>query len=609
MKRRGQLFSLDALISLVIVILMLGTITSTSSSLKNEIGNMVGWYERANIADNMLDVLTKSPGEPSNWAKDPEGIISLGLADNSSRSLSFDKVKALEKGVEEKNPHILKALEGLVLGKDFSMVMVNGKWDFNVTYKWDPTKVFANLSDYQPWPESCVIAGSKTVELSAPTVVECDPSLDVRGSLHVVSDYSVCMASPLTGTGSVTWDIGHYPPANRRSGNPGLDEPYLAIHGDWTLDGSVTNNIEGDVVVYGAVVIVGGGSGALYVAGDLYVYGNSDHRPLIDMPSSSTYNFVIGVNGWSPGNLYVQYEGTWYAAISNPWSYTSWYKWTGNKWEQVSNSEFNSVILGNIIPASSPSGTVTINGYELPSEWNPPQPPCWNEGLPLDLENVSAQFVYPQNVSSAINSIASGAEFSRDFVHEITVINGSVVTDAKIINESLQRSPWVLAAERRTTVSILKYNATFNLGPLTKPKQLIVGALNVMIPYYYTLNITTPDENGNYGIFIVIDGSNVKVFGVWRTSDITMGGLWSYNETSHRLKLMRVYHSIGNSLVVPWSDLFSPFSENKGSKMVSLWAYKSTFSWLYLHDSGGIKPFMGERMEPFVIKLWVWDDS
>ena len=597
------------MLALVVVILMVGTITSTSSALKSEIEGMIGWYERANIADNMLDVLTKSPGEPNNWYENPGILVSLGLADNTTRSLSFEKVRVLEESVKKRDPKVMEALEELALNKDFSMILVNGKWDFNVTYTWDPTKVFGNLSEYQPWPEDCVIAGAKTVELSAPTVITCDPSLDVRGSLHVVSDYSVCMASPLTGRGSVTWDIGHYPPANRRNGNPGLDEPYLAIHGDWTLDGSVTNNIEGDVVVYGAVVIVGGGSGALHVAGDLYVYGNSGHTPLIDLASSASYSFVIGVNGWSPGNLYVKYDGTWYAANSSPWDLNSWYKWTGSGWEHVSSGEFNTVILGNILPSSPTSASVTINGYELPSEWNPPQPPCWNGGLPLDINNVSAQFIYPQNVSKAINSIASGIEFSEDFVHQITLINGTVVTDERIINESLNRSPWILSAERRTTLSRLKYNSTINLSTVTEPKRLLEGALDVIIPYYYNLNVSVPEENGRYGIFIIIDGSKIKLIGIWRTADTTMGALWVYNQTAHKIRMVRVYHSVENSLLIPWTDLFSPFSENRGSKMVSLWVYRVTFSWLYLHDSGGIKPLMSERREPFVIKLWVWDDS
>ncbi|WP_054840508.1 hypothetical protein [Thermococcus sp. JCM 11816] len=100
MRRGGQIFSLDAMLSLVIIIMVVGTVSATSENLKNEITSLVGWYERANIAENMLDVLTRSPGgEPEDWEKNIASVIVPGLRSlRGGNNLDYSKVMALVEG-------------------------------------------------------------------------------------------------------------------------------------------------------------------------------------------------------------------------------------------------------------------------------------------------------------------------------------------------------------------------------------------------------------------------------------------------------------------------------------------------------------------------------
>lgn len=116
--RRAQLLSLDALLSIVLVILMLGAITSTSSALKGEIAEMLGWYERANIAENMLDVLTKNPGEPGDWYLNPSTARVVGLRDNNlSYAIDYKKFMTLNTSREQ----LVENLVNMSLGKDFKI--------------------------------------------------------------------------------------------------------------------------------------------------------------------------------------------------------------------------------------------------------------------------------------------------------------------------------------------------------------------------------------------------------------------------------------------------------------------------------------------------------
>ena len=142
--RRGQLFSLDALLSLVIVIVILGAITNASDTVKGEVTSMVGWYERANIADNMLDILTKNPGEPENWTAAPSTVKVVGLRSNDyPYALSLGKIEALG-GIQNEGP-IVRSLTKTANGKDFKLEVYITRTYFNISGSF-PKEIYIDLS-------------------------------------------------------------------------------------------------------------------------------------------------------------------------------------------------------------------------------------------------------------------------------------------------------------------------------------------------------------------------------------------------------------------------------------------------------------------------------
>lgn len=118
--RRGQLLSLDAMLSLVVMIFVFAAVLNTSAALKGEITSMLGWYERANIADNMLDVLVKTPGEPVDWYQNLDSVKIVGIrSDSSLAGVDYNRVKAL--ALNFNNPAVLSALNNMSMDKDFSL--------------------------------------------------------------------------------------------------------------------------------------------------------------------------------------------------------------------------------------------------------------------------------------------------------------------------------------------------------------------------------------------------------------------------------------------------------------------------------------------------------
>ncbi len=94
--RRGQIFSLDALLSLVLVMMVLGVVLNTNESVMAEINRVVGWYEHANLGSGMLDVLTESTGDPEDWQNNLSALRSVGLRSvNYSYAVDYSKLIAL----------------------------------------------------------------------------------------------------------------------------------------------------------------------------------------------------------------------------------------------------------------------------------------------------------------------------------------------------------------------------------------------------------------------------------------------------------------------------------------------------------------------------------
>ncbi|AFL94977.1 hypothetical protein CL1_0772 [Thermococcus cleftensis] len=110
------------MLSLIIVIMILGMVSTTSTAMKNEITTMVGWYERSNIGDNMLDLIMKTPGSPDNWETNPSSMVQLGLENpDYPDTIDYNKIEALNEAYQNNDEALKEALSNLSLGKDFSL--------------------------------------------------------------------------------------------------------------------------------------------------------------------------------------------------------------------------------------------------------------------------------------------------------------------------------------------------------------------------------------------------------------------------------------------------------------------------------------------------------
>lgn len=149
--RKAQLLSLDAMLSLIIVVFMLAAVTNTSSALKEEITSLVEWHERANIAEDMLDVLTKSPGEPSNWFLNPDNVRVVGLRSSDKiYALDYRKLTAMNSSRDE----LAGKLANLSQGKDFMIEAFVSEYNVKIEGRFPrvyiENKTFANPKGNPP---------------------------------------------------------------------------------------------------------------------------------------------------------------------------------------------------------------------------------------------------------------------------------------------------------------------------------------------------------------------------------------------------------------------------------------------------------------------------
>ncbi len=609
MRRRGQMFSLDALISLVIVILMLGTITSTSSSLKNEIEGMIGWYERANIADNMLDVLTKSPGEPANWFNNTSELRVLGLASNLTMGVDYNKLNALIELIDRQNKNVVDSLNKLSTGKDFLMKFIRGRTIIGVDFEYNGNTE-GGTGEYTPIDISCTVDlhGSEFVTPPAPPsnseggIVECDPfEVTGSGTLFFNYDYNLCFGGSVIASDE---NSGSVHISNNKVGS------YVSIAGDLISEKKGAIQIS---VTYGSLYIGGvawldtTGSSQIY-AREIYVLGRTGKTPLISITETAT-NRIQADNG-----LFFLVDGQWYAVRNfqmgrGQLSYGEWYKLVNGTWVDASSdvkiiitSDYGDVYIRGIHAIHVDllgGGSITVGSSgELPTTVG--LPPCvGGTKVPLEIHNLTITYIYPSNLSEGGIYNITPSEY-RILIADI---NDSITTapDLEVLVTSMNNSPWVNYEERRTSLVVRKYSKAVNITQDSK-MMIITGALSFPVPYYSTLRIKVPPEKG-YALFVVRDGDQKKALGIWRVGNTTYAGIW-VNTT-----LEKVITGHSTYVDVPWIELFSNFNVENGRKIVGLWFYKKSLDWVYLEDVSGIGFLIDPKAEPFVIQLWVWDDS
>ncbi|MBO8175118.1 MAG: hypothetical protein H0Z18_07665 [Thermococcus sp.] len=132
--KRGQVLSLDALLSLVIVVMVIGVVINTNDIIKAEITNLVEWYDRANIANNMLDILTKSPGYPKDWEESNVPLKVLGLVSlEYPAAVDYNKIVGLSERVYNNDSSLIDSLENLSSKKDFMVDIYLRQYSIDVS--------------------------------------------------------------------------------------------------------------------------------------------------------------------------------------------------------------------------------------------------------------------------------------------------------------------------------------------------------------------------------------------------------------------------------------------------------------------------------------------
>ncbi|NJE25920.1 hypothetical protein E3E22_04650 [Thermococcus sp. MV5] len=206
MRRKGQLLTIDALLSLVIVVMVVGVVLNTNDMIKAEITNLLDWYDRANIANNMLDVLTKNPGYPENWEENASGVKVVGLRDKDySFALDYDKIITFNKSKDD----MKDILNQLARGKDFLFEIYVSR--FNVSIEGRFPRVYLDKVTFKnpnPPPEGVVFFIATEADANNPSSFEVSFVEVIQDGVDYVNE-NVCNTPPKNGN-VIFLDKGDY---------------------------------------------------------------------------------------------------------------------------------------------------------------------------------------------------------------------------------------------------------------------------------------------------------------------------------------------------------------------------------------------------------------
>ena len=92
-KKKGQLFSLDLVASVVIFIILFAFIISLWNLYSTRLSENIYSEELQLLSFQITDLLVKSQGEPTNWENNPENVSVIGLKLNPNY-LDSNKINA-----------------------------------------------------------------------------------------------------------------------------------------------------------------------------------------------------------------------------------------------------------------------------------------------------------------------------------------------------------------------------------------------------------------------------------------------------------------------------------------------------------------------------------
>jgi len=306
--RRAQLLSTDALISLLLVIMIIGAVSSTSENLRNGIASLVGWYGRSNAANNMLDVLLKTPGVPENWSENVSLVRVPGLRLSNGPHLDYSKVRALIEGVRSKNPSLLSALWNLSNHHNFELAFslpnqsVYLRYSYNVSEPAGRQLAICNVGQLGNSSDSPVVINASSCSNEEFEFTHSGVAYDsytnpyyvcIYGNALIGNDFTVSLGQYLAVNGSLKVDSDGW-----------LSSSGLYVTGDVSVgNGGYVENVSGDAYVGGDLTV--GSSGHVNVASNLYVYGSTTVQSTGYLTVGGSMYSLKGLNVTGNGNVRV----------------------------------------------------------------------------------------------------------------------------------------------------------------------------------------------------------------------------------------------------------------------------------------------------------------
>lgn len=155
MDQKGFVFSIDAFISLIIIVLILGISADAMDIAGNKILDFSSEQSYERIIGDVADVLVTTSGSPENWEKmSTFGGVTPGLMDNKNQTHGVNKLSMMKINCLRSHPELIKKI--IPYGFDCSITI----------YPMDPTLPTISLINEVHAPTSEVYVVNRTVVYS-----------------------------------------------------------------------------------------------------------------------------------------------------------------------------------------------------------------------------------------------------------------------------------------------------------------------------------------------------------------------------------------------------------------------------------------------------------
>jgi len=276
--RKGQLLSLDALVALVVVIFILSAVTSASQNIGNGLSSMLSWYERTNLADNMLDILINTPGEPSNWTGNLSVVRVPGLRSINGQYVDYNKITTLFDGVRSGNSALLNALWNLSGHNNFRLTFYFVNSSISANYSFSVSSILPSVPSVL---EICSLRQAGVLPNDTSIVIYCPTGIFYFSHSGISynyygNPYSVCILNSAFVGNNFNLYVGQTFSVNGSLsvGSDGsVNTSSLYVNGNLSVANSGTLSASNVAYINGSLYIAG--SGNVADVGTLYVYGSA----------------------------------------------------------------------------------------------------------------------------------------------------------------------------------------------------------------------------------------------------------------------------------------------------------------------------------------------